>query len=223
MNLMTAHRWLPPQLPMVLASQSPRRQALLAEVGLQFVVDPPRRPEATELRPGESPYAFVARLACDKAEEVAARWPRGLIVACDTVAVCRGEILGKPRDAADAQRMLRALRGTEHQVVSGLCLWPMPVGQPMTRVERTWLAMDPLDDKQVADYVASDQWRGKAGGFGFQDQLGWVRIVSGSASNVVGLPMELLAEMLVPFQVDEGQVNQRPVEEFDGLLSPKSP
>ena len=119
-----------------------------------------------------------------------------LVLGCDTVAECDGQILGKPEDAAHARRMLQSLSGREHRVFSGLCLWPAPDGEPRVRVAITILRMDPLSDRQLDDYLAGNQWEGKAGAFGYQDRLGWVHIVDGSATNVVGLPMELLAEML---------------------------
>jgi septum formation protein len=92
--------------------------------------------------------------------------------------------------------MLQTLSGREHHVFSGLCLWNLPDGQPQVRVAVTTLRMDTLSDAQVDEYLASGGWKGKAGAFGYQDRLGWVHIIQGSESNVVGLPMELLAEML---------------------------
>ncbi len=95
--------------------------------------------------------------------------------------------------------MLTTLSGREHHVLSGLCLWPVPDGRPAVRVAVTTLRMDPLTPQKLADYLASEQWEGKAGAFGYQDGLDWVRVVEGSESNVVGLPMELLAEMIRPY------------------------
>jgi septum formation protein len=118
------------------------------------------------------------------------------VLGCDTVAECDGQILGKPETAADARKMLELLSGREHRVLTGLCLWHSPTAVQITRVAITTLCMDPLTPEHVASYVASRQWEGKAGGFGYQDRLGWVHIIEGSASNVVGLPLELLAEML---------------------------
>jgi septum formation protein len=92
--------------------------------------------------------------------------------------------------------MLQALSGREHRVFSGLCLWDVPGGEPRIRVATTILRMDVLSDLQLDDYLRSGQWEGKAGAFGYQDRLGWVHIVEGSASNVVGLPLEVLEEML---------------------------
>ena len=131
-----------------------------------------------------------------------------LIIACDTVAECRGEILGKPVDEQHARRMLRRLRDNDHRVYSGLCVWPLPargVGQstsansPEIRVATTHLRMDSIADLQLEEYLASGQWRGKAGAFGYQDRPGWLHITRGSESNVIGMPMELLADMLAGY------------------------
>jgi septum formation protein len=139
---------------------------------------------------------MVARLGYQKAANVAAKVKAGVVLGCDTVAECDGQILGKPRDTEHARQMLQTLSGREHRVLSGLCLWRIPGGSPMVRVATTILRMDPLTSDQFDDYLGSGQWEGKAGAFGYQDQLGWVHVLEGSESNVVGLPMELLAEML---------------------------
>ena len=144
----------------------------------------------------ESPAELVARLAFEKAADVAGQVGRGLVLACDTVAECDGQVLGKPDSEALARRMLELLSGREHRVLSGICLWDVPDGEPRTRVAITRLRMDRLRPEELAEYVASWQWEGKAGGFGYQDRLGWVHVIEGSESNVVGLPMELLAEMV---------------------------
>ncbi|HEV3137139.1 MAG TPA: Maf family protein, partial [Pirellulales bacterium] len=86
--------------------------------------------------------------------------------------------------------------GREHRVYSGLCLWPLFSDQPQVRVARTTLRMDPLAERDIEEYLTSGVWEGKAGAFGYQDRVGWLRIVEGSESNVVGLPLELLDEML---------------------------
>ena len=116
--------------------------------------------------------------------------------ACDTVAECDGQILGKPANEEHARQMLQMLSGREHRVLSGLCLWNVPGGNPRVRVAVTRLRMDRLSAVEIDDYLASGLWEGKAGAFGYQDRLGWVHVVEGSETNVVGLPMELLAEML---------------------------
>jgi septum formation protein len=180
----------------ILASRSPRRRELLTEAGYPLEVIPPDETAECGLSSGESPDQLVARLACQKVADAGARISSGLIVGCDTVVECDGQILGKPADEIHARQMLEALRGRQHRVLSGLCLWRKPDGTPRVRVAVTLLLMDPLTEAQISDYVASGAWEGKAGAFGYQDRLGWVHIVSGSESNVVGLPMETLEEMI---------------------------
>jgi septum formation protein len=184
----------PPLL--ILASRSPRRRELLLEAGYAFEVIPPDDSAESGICGSENPPQLVARLAYQKAANVAQKANAGVILGCDTVAECNGQILGKPVDAAHARRMLQTLSGREHHVFSGLCLWKIPGGEPSVRVATTILRMDHLTASQLDDYIASGQWEGKAGAFGYQDRLGWVHIVEGSETNVVGLPMELLAEML---------------------------
>jgi septum formation protein len=195
---MTKH---PPKL--ILASRSPRRRELLAAAGYDFDVFPPSDDAESEASHGEPPEQLVVRLAHQKAADVARRIPSEssarLILGCDTVAECAGKILGKPADREDAKAMLTLLGGQEHRVYSGLCLWPLPDGEPAVQVAVTTLRMDPLTPELLDAYLAGDGWQGKAGAFGYQDGLDWVHVIGGSESNVVGLPMELLAEMLQPF------------------------
>ena len=197
----------PLQPRLILASRSPRRRELLAEAGYSFEVCAPSGEAESSVCGEENPARLVARLACQKAADVARRIESGLILACDTVAECDGRILGKPEDENHARRMLETLRGREHRVLSGLCLWNKPGAEPLVRVATTTLRMDWLTEEQIRDYLASGQWEGKAGAFGYQDRLGWVHIVEGSPSNVVGLPLEILAEMIAQVQ---GTANRNP-------------
>jgi septum formation protein len=179
----------------------------LAEAGYQFDVMRPAEDVECGVCSETSPAALVTDLAFRKAADVrrrlltnpqsANRNPQSAIVlAADTVAECDGFILGKPRDEADARAMLTRLSGREHRVLTGVCVWRLGGAQPLVRVAVTTLRMDPLTEAQLNEYLASGAWEGKAGAFGYQDRLGWVHIVEGSESNVVGLPMELLADML---------------------------
>jgi septum formation protein len=184
---------------LILASRSPRRRELLAQAGYAFEVMPAAETAECGICSRESPEQMVARLARQKAADVVGRLASGLVLGCDTVVECDGQILGKPADAPHAGRMLRLLRGREHRVLTGVCLWRKPGPGPLVRVAATRLRLDPLDDDQIQRYVASGEWEGKAGGFGYQDRLGWVHVLEGSESNVVGLPLELLAQMLAEF------------------------
>lgn len=189
---------MPPQ-KIILASGSPRRRELLTEAGYKFTVVAPSDAAERLPRDGEDPAELVAELARCKATDVARKIRSGTLVAADTVAECAGQILGKPAGRADARRMLELLAGREHRVYSGLCVWPLPDGRPETRVAVTTLRMERLSPEQLEEYLDGGQWRGKAGAFGYQDRHGWLHIVEGSESNVVGLPLELLAEMLGKF------------------------
>lgn len=192
---------------LILGSRSPRRRELLEAAGFEFEVVPPS--ETAEQNPpnGVGPAELVAELAYRKAADVAGRVENSLVIGCDTVAECDGQVMGKPADEDDARRMLNELSGRRHRVLSGLCLWPVDgvcaagggvcaKGDPLLRVEVTSLDMDRLTPSELDEYLAGGKWRGKAGSFGYQDELGWVHVVEGSESNVVGLPMELLAKML---------------------------
>ncbi len=184
---------------LILASRSPRRRELLAAAGYEFDVVPPSEAAECGVCSGENPAQFVARLAFQKAADVAPRVKRTLLLACDTLVECHGQILGKPADQDHARAMLTTLSGREHRVLSGLCLWSVPDRKPTVDVAVTTLRMDELTPQQLDAYLAGDQWSGKAGAFGYQDGLDWVHIIEGSPSNVVGLPMELLAEMLARY------------------------
>jgi len=198
-------------LCLVLASRSPRRRELLAEAGYRFVVCPPDEEVEEEVCGNLKPAELVRELAYRKAACIAEAIASGrrtplppndlappapVILGCDTVVLCDGRILGKPADRAGARAMLESLRGRRHEVLSGLCLWPIGEGQPVVEVATTTLRMDPLSDESLDEYLSGDDWRGKAGAFGYQDRTGWVHVVEGSESNVVGLPLELLATML---------------------------
>ena len=115
---------------------------------------------------------------------------------CDTVAECGGQILGKPADEDHARAMLRTLSGREHRVLSGLCLWEFPHGEPAVQRSGHTTAHGPAHGRAMARLPRRRTWEGKAGAFGYQDGIDWVHVIEGSESNVVGLPMELLAKML---------------------------
>ncbi len=183
-------------MKLVLASQSPRRRELLQLAGYLFEVMPPRDGAECGSVTRESTQELVARLAYQKAADVAGRCGQAIVIGCDTVAECDGQILGKPTDRNHARQMLKLLSGRTHHVYSGLCLWRNPDMKTLVKVEATKLQMYELSDKKLEKHLESDRWQGKAGAFGFQDGLEWVKIVVGSESNVVGLPMELFAKML---------------------------
>jgi len=188
----------------ILASSSPRRRELLDAAGYAFRVEAPSEHAECGMCSRETPPLLVWRLALQKARDVAERTRSGLVLGCDTVAECCGQILGKPVDRDHARSMLQLLRGRKHHVYSGLCLWRRPDNTFWGDVVRTELVMDPVSDEQLEGYLDSDAWVGKAGAFGYQDGLDWLRVLEGSESNVVGLPMERLAELLHDIEGEGG-------------------
>ncbi|TWT98059.1 Maf-like protein YhdE [Botrimarina colliarenosi] len=192
------------QPELVLASGSPRRRELLAEAGYQFRVVAARDGvEEAGLCSGCGPAELVVDLAIRKLGDVVAQLADPpvplLVLAADTVAECDGQILGKPRDDAHAAAMMAALSGRRHRVYTGVAL-ELLSGGVATRLASeavmTTLRMSELSAAWIEDYVDSGAWEGKAGGFGYQDGLGFVHVEAGSESNVVGLPMERVAELL---------------------------
>jgi septum formation protein len=183
----------------VLASRSPRRLELATAEGWQVTVMAPPEEAETAAPPrgeAESLADYVCRLALAKASAIADAVPAGLILACDTLAEVDDRILGKPADRDDASRMLRELSGRGHRVVSGVCLWEHPDRRPLFGAAESLLEMGPLDDGFLDWYLDSGMWVGKAGACGFQDERLPLRLVEGSPSNVVGLPLELIRELL---------------------------
>ena len=191
----------PPKL--VLASRSPRRRELLTEAGYDFEVVVPDEAAECGICSRETPEKLVARLARQKAANVVREnrqgtGPRlryrGRMRRADPGQT--GRRIARPADVADAQRT-RASRAERALSVE------RARRQPAVRVAVTRLRMDRLSAAEIDDYVSSGLWEGKAGAFGYQDRLGWIHVVEGSETNVVGLPMELLAEMLTEMTNDE--------------------
>jgi septum formation protein len=179
---------------LILASASPRRRQLLTEAGYDIEVDPSDVDEP-EPGPGTDPAAYVAGLAWKKAAAVARR-RSGLILAADTVGAVAGQILNKPVDRADAERMIRLQEGRDSDVLTGLCLYHAGRDEWVGAVEVSVVRFRTLDDAERRGFLDSDRWQGKAGAYGVQDRDPFVEVVRGSFSNVVGLPMDRLAALL---------------------------
>ncbi len=191
---------LPTDEPLILASGSPRRAQLLAAAGYEFTIQVASDAAECGICSRETAPEMVARYAYRKAVEIAAKNERGLILAADTVASCVGQILGKPRDQQHAESILRTLSGRRHDVYTGVCLISIARKKCVVDVVRTELEMQPLSESMLSAYLESARWEGKAGAFGYQDGNDWLSVIDGgSESNVVGLPMERLAEMMAEF------------------------
>ncbi len=195
--------FVPDRRHLILASSSPRRRELLDRFGYSFEVIEPDPSAECGICTRETPPELVARLAYQKGADVIAKIDEGIVVSCDTVAECHAMVLGKPNDREHAREMLTRLRGREHRVYSGLCLWCKGRADRSLRVDVSRLIMDNISDAQIERYLDTEEWIGKAGAFGFQDGPDWIHLVEGSATNVVGLPMELLARML--FSMSRGR------------------
>ncbi len=177
----------------VLASQSPRRAALLAMAGITFDVDPADVDES--VHDGELAEPYVRRIARAKAETVAARYSGRVVLAADTTVVLDDAILAKPVDRADAARMLRALAGRDHDVLTGVAV--ARDGRIDDHVESTRVTFAPMTDDEIASYIASGEADDKAGAYGIQGLAAcFIPRIDGSYSNVVGLPVEVVYRML---------------------------
>ncbi len=182
------------QKRLILASASPRRQKLLRDAKLDFEVIPSGVEETRNQ--GEGAREYAVRAASDKALAVSARYPKAIVIGADTVVECDGVILEKPRDAADARRMLTTLSGRTHIVVtayvlarSGAILEAAPVLSRVTFREIT--------PEEIESYIASGEPLDKAGAYGVQGLGGsFVTAVDGSRDNVMGLPVAELLEAL---------------------------
>lgn len=180
-------------MELILASASPRRRELMEHIGLRFQTIPARGPERAPggLGPGET----AAALSLAKASEIAAAHPDALVVGADTVVEIDGDILGKPRDEADADRMLRRLSGRVHSVFTGVTV--IRGGTRLTRYERTKVRFRPLTDREIAAYIATGEPMDKAGAYGYQGLAGlFVERIEGDYFNVIGLPLCLLGRMM---------------------------
>ena len=176
---------------LVLASASPRRKELLARLVPQFEIEPSR---FEEVGAGLSAYQTARAFAVGKAREVASRRPQDAALGSDTVVSLDGVILGKPKDAADARRMLRRLSGRTHTVFTGVCL--ISGGKELVDVAHADVTFEDLTDEVIAAYVATGKPMDKAGAYGIQDGFPLVRSYEGSFSCIMGLPLERLAGML---------------------------
>src|SRR5215212_5097845 len=156
------------QKRLVLASASPRRQQLLREAGYEFAVFPADIDE--EIFPNLMPIELARHLSFEKAKAVASHFPNDVVLAADTVVAFGDRALSKPEDAEDARRMLTLLSGTTHIVITGVTLMHKEAEVQQTRAAMSAVRMRPLSKQEIEGYIASNQWEGKAGGYGIQDQ-----------------------------------------------------
>ena len=188
-------------MELILASESPRREMLLRQIGLKFQVEASGADE--NVPEGWSARELAEKLAVDKARLVASHRDSGLVIGADTVVVLDGRSLGKPADGAEAAEMLRALSGREHQVITGIAVVNASNGQTRSDAVVTGVKFAPLSEDVIGRYVATGEPMDKAGGYGIQG-FGALLIerIDGCYFNVVGLPLRRLAELLAEFGYD---------------------
>ncbi len=179
---------------LILASASPRRLALLGQVGIipaQVVAaDIDETPHKAEL-----PAKYAQRVAREKAGVVATKFPSDFVLAADTVVACGRKIFPKAEDSKTAVMCLRHLAGRRHRVYTAVCI--MKDGKEYSDIVMTQVKMNHLSDKQIADYIAGGEWQGKAGGYAIQGYAeSFIPFLSGSVSNVIGLPLHETMKLL---------------------------
>jgi septum formation protein len=184
---------VPPAPPLLLASTSPQRRAILDQLGIPFDVVAPRYEEVDP--PEADAVELVRAHAHAKAASVAAEAGDRPVLGVDTTVVLGGRIFGKPGDASDAERMLEELGGHTHAVVSGLCL--ITPGWEHVDADTTLVTFRPLTPRDLAAYVAAGEWQGRAGAYAIQGRgAALVERIEGDYLNVVGLPAALLVRLL---------------------------
>jgi septum formation protein len=200
---------------LILASRSPRRQELLRNAGISFMVRPAAIPEMPHA--GEDGKAFVKRLAREKARVIAHDHPHDFVLGADTTVALDGKILNKPSGAREAAAMLRMLSGRTHQVMTGVCvIAPARPNRQRTetgderpevvRAELTSVSFARLDEEEIAFYGKTGEWMDKAGGYAIQGIASrWIWRIEGDYSNVVGLPVALVYRMLREYGLYGGE------------------
>jgi septum formation protein len=183
---------------LVLASSSPRRRELLTQAGFTFDVLPADIDETRHA--SEDPAAYVQRLALEKAVTIHAQHPHTTVIGSDTTVVLAGEVLNKPKDLADAERMLRALSNTVHQVYTGVAVVTDTIA--LQHVEATSVFFTTIPDADLRHYLSTGDSLDKAGAYGIQGYAArWITRIEGDFFNVMGLPIAATVRLLV--QADE--------------------
>ncbi len=189
---MVAHNGNSPRL--ILASASPRRRELLQRLNLPFTVQPADIDEPTGYR---EPRTFVQAVSWLKAAAVAATVSAGVVLAADTIGWIDGQAILKPADAADARRILRHMGGRHHELWTGVVLWRRPDDLQLSWQERTVVEFARLADAEMDHYLATRSWKQHSGAYAIrEDGDPYVRVVEGSITNVIGLPLESLQRYL---------------------------
>jgi len=184
-------------LSIILASASLRRRLLLAKAGYKFKVVVPCIDESAFSQESLDCSEFAQKLALAKAKSVAAKFPDCLVIGADTVVDFNGRIIGKPADAEDAERIIRKLFSAPHKVITAVAIVELAGGIELVESDTTTVYPKKLTDRQIADHIKSRSWKDKAGAYAIKENGDdFIEKIAGSLTNVMGLPMELLQQML---------------------------
>ena len=182
---------------LILASKSPRRINLLREAGIDFEVIPSRIDESKFMQQDITPQDLARRLAWEKASAVARICPDRLVLGADTLIDCQGAVIGKPIDAIDAERIIRKLFSQNHYVITGMALVHCRKRLRIVTSDVTKIYPRLLSEADIRAHIQGGTWRGKAGAYAIQENGDkYIKRTEGSLSNVIGLPMEKLGQIL---------------------------
>ncbi|MCP4609914.1 MAG: septum formation protein Maf [Planctomycetes bacterium] len=185
------------QYSFILASASPRRKQLLTEAGYKFSIVRPNIDESTFATKNVEPCEYAKRLALTKAKNVAEYHPDCLVIAADTIAYFEGEIIGKPADRTDAERITKKLFSKLHKVITGIAIIRLRDSIEINQSDTTTIYPKKLTEEQIAEHIKGGTWRDKAGAYAIQENGDeFIERIEGSLTNVMGLPMELLERLL---------------------------
>ena len=190
------------KIQFILASASPRRKELLQKAGYIFRIEPSNVDEETFDTAGISSDDHCKILALAKAKDVAEKFPEMPVFGSDTVVDFDGRIIGKPADAADAERITRMLFSKPHKVITGIALVWKEKSIEIVEVDITTVFPKKLTEEQIQSHIAGGLWEGKAGAYGIQETGdAFVECIEGSFTNVMGLPMERVESLLAHFRI----------------------
>ena len=184
----------------ILASASVRRRQLLAQAGYKFKVVPSNIDESAFPVTGVSACEHAKRMALAKAKDIAKKFPNCLVIGADTVVDFNGEIIGKPKDAKEAEQITKKLFSAPHKVITGVAIVRLKDGTELSETDTTIVYPKKLTAEQIAKHIKGGSWQGKAGAYAIKETGDeFVERIEGSLTNVMGLPMELLQKLLEKF------------------------
>ena len=188
------------QYSFILASASPRRKQLLTKAGYKFKIIPPDTDESAFPTVGINPCEYAKKLALAKAKYVADKYPDSLVIAADTIADFDGEIIGKPDDKMHAEQITKKLFSKPHKVITGIAIIRLRDSIEINESDTTTVYPKKMTSSQIAEHIEGGSWRDKAGAYAIQENGDeFIEKIDGSLTNVMGMPMELLQQLLSEF------------------------